>query len=200
MEQQQIPFEGSVSTASPDGSTPTSPRKKKKKNPRKSKQKVLVTYDELTIRERLVKVDEKTAFTDSYHEVMSASSAFARLSPNIPTALLEVTRHIHGRFDRAATCLTRAANTRDRDIKLLNLNEAKDCLFDQYTSFAYLVSTASLSIGAANTVLSGLKECYSQVGKWHSFVLRDKASETDEPHTKSESGIVSAPSDTVSEK
>lgn len=82
-------------------------------------------------------IDDKAQLVEVHHTIEKAGECFSRISPNIPKALLEVTQHIHGRFDRALENVYRAANTMDKNDKLKCIEEAKDCVFFQYTSFEY---------------------------------------------------------------
>jgi len=118
----------------------------------------------------LHKIDDKMQLTEVYHLIMKASMEYAKLSPNIPKALLEVQQHIHGRFDSAAYYAQKAANTRVKEEKLQYLHMAIDDIFYQYNSIEYLVKTKSLTVGAANNIIDLLSDCHSQLKKWLNFV------------------------------
>lgn len=93
------------------------------------------------------KLDDNARLVKVHHTIEKAGECFSRISPNIPKALLEVTQHIHGRFDTALFNVFKAANTMDMEVKLKCIEEAKDSIFFQYTSFEYLVKTRAITVG-----------------------------------------------------
>ena len=50
---------------------------------------------------QLEKISDKAIHVEVYHTLCRAAEEFYRLSVNVPKTLLEVTQHIHGRFDMA---------------------------------------------------------------------------------------------------
>lgn len=129
---------------------------------------------------QLHSISDKAEYTEVYHHIMKVASEFSRISGNTPRNLIEVTQHIHGRFDEAAYHAFRASNTFDIDRKISEINLARECIFFQYSSLEYLVKTRASSIGAANKVIDELTEIYNQLGKWYRKELSMKAKQEQE--------------------
>ena len=122
---------------------------------------------------KLEKISNRAIHVEVHHVLCNAAEEFYRLSINIPKALLEVTQHIHGRFDMALYGVFRAANSKDLSTKLKYLRQAKENVFYQFTSFEYLVKTHALTLGSVNNVLLILKDAYDLLSKWHSAILKE---------------------------
>jgi len=122
--------------------------------------------------EQLHKVDDKAKFENVYHAIMRAGEEFYRLSCNLPSALDEVRKMIHGRYDLAAHYVFDASNTYDNSRKLDDLNEAHNCLFFQMSSIEYLVKTHGCTIGQANNVIDVTRDAYVQTDRWKNSVIK----------------------------
>lgn len=118
-------------------------------------------------------IDDRARLVEIHHTIEKAGENFSRISPNIPKVFIEVTQHIHGRFDVALEGVFKAANTKDLSEKLKCIELVKDAVFFQYTRFEYIIKTKALSVGGVETVLSVLRDANNQLGKWHSSVLKD---------------------------
>ena len=78
---------------------------------------------------QLEKISDKAIHVEVHHTLCRAAEEFYRLSVNVPKTLLEVTQHIHGRFDMALYDVFRAANSKKLTTKLTHLELAKENVF-----------------------------------------------------------------------
>lgn len=129
------------------------------------------------MKQKLKVITEKAQYTDVYHLIMKAASQFAQISANVPRNLIEVTQHIHGRFDEAAYHAFRASNTFDIERKRLEINLCRECIFFQFNSLEYLVKTKAASVGAVNIVIETLSEIYTQLNKWRNSLIQKDCQE-----------------------
>lgn len=122
--------------------------------------------------EQLHKIDDKAKFENAYHAIMRTAEEFYNLSCNLPSALDDVRKRIHGRYDLAAYYVFDASNTFDNARKLTSLNEAYNCLFFQMSSLEYLTKTHGCTIGQANCVIDLTRKAYVQIDKWKNSVIK----------------------------
>ena len=135
-------------------------------------------------------ISDKAQYTDVYHTIMKAGEAWYRISGNIPKALLEVTRHIHGSINMAAYHAFKAMNGFDAEKKLLDIGLSQQEVFFLFSSLEYLCKTRAISPGAASTVTEVLHNAHEQLGKWYKSVQKAQKQESRLP--ASDLGTVSS--------
>jgi len=114
----------------------------------------------------LKKLDNKHEFVEVYHVILKSVDAFQILSPNLPKQFLKLVQEIYASFYRSECLIRRASDSYIIEDKIRDLIQAKNEIFDIYTSIEIIVRGKGFSIGAANTIIDIMYDVVEQLNKW----------------------------------